>query len=58
MPIKRAQMAIVPAMAPMMVMVWEEGWSGGGVEVAEEDDVDGVDEEVVVVEAVDVERVD
>lgn len=55
---KRAQMAIVPAMAPMMVMVWEEGWSGGGVEVAEEDDVDGVDEEVVVVEAVDVERVD
>ena len=55
---KRAQMAIVPTMAPMMVMVWEEGWSGDGVEVDELDGVDRVDEEIVVVETVDVESVD
>jgi hypothetical protein len=58
MPMKRAQMAIVPTMAPMMVMVWEEGWSGDGVEVDELDGVDRVDEEIVVVETVDVESVD
>ena len=55
---KRAQMAIVPPMAPMRGMVWDEGWSGDGVEVDELDGVDRFDEEVVVFENVDVESVD
>lgn len=55
---KRAQMATVPTMAPMMAPVWLEGWSGGGVEVEEDTDdvIEAEEEEVVTVDIESVER--